>query len=69
MILLFCLLRVKIAPGAVVCLECELKGDINIGKVLRLWLTYCMLVLYIVLLSLFGHSMSNRVFIIGGAVG
>lgn len=32
MILLFCLLRVKIAPGAVVCLECELKGDINIGS-------------------------------------
>lgn len=50
MILLFCLLRVKIAPGAVVCLECELKGDINIGKVLKLWRTSCMLVLYIVLI-------------------
>lgn len=27
----YCFYRVKIAQGAVVCLECELKGDISIG--------------------------------------
>ena len=30
---LFC--SAKITPGAVVCLECELDGDITIGIVLK----------------------------------
>ena len=33
---LFCICSAKITPGAVVCLECELEGDITIGIVLKL---------------------------------
>lgn len=34
---LFSSLSVKIAPGAVVCVESEIRGDVTIGKKIVSW--------------------------------